>query len=205
MMNLLYLLPGAGMPADEIERRTKIANSIAKSETNVSVMEVGIGPLSIESSVEEYMAIGPMLQKLLEIRKNNSYDAVIIGCAGDPGLKPARELLNIPVIGPAESSYHFACMLSDRFSILTILHAGVASEDSSRIRIREMGLENRLASVEFVQVSVADMWGKNTEILIEQMNDSVKKAKHKGAGCVVLGCMSMAFLLVDVCRTWSQT
>jgi allantoin racemase len=196
-MNLLYLLPGAGMPIEEIERRRKVANSIANTGTNVSVMEVGIGPLSIESSIEEYMAIGPMLEKLLEIRNENSYDAVIIGCAGDPGLRPARELLNIPVIGPAESSYHFACMISDRFSILTILHAGVASEDGSRIRIREMGLESRLASVEFVQLSVADMWGKNTEIMIEQMNESVKKAKVKGAGCIVLGCMSMAFLLVD--------
>ena len=196
-MNLLYLLPGAGMPVEEIDRRTEIANSIAKAEHNVSVMEVGIGPLSIESSIEEHMAIGPMLEKLLEIRSSDSYDAVIIGCAGDPGLKPARELLNIPVIGPAESSYHFACMISDRFSILTILHAGVASEDGVRSRIREMGLESRLASVEFVQLSVADMWGKNTDIMIEQLNNSVRNAKEKGAGCVVLGCMSMAFLLVD--------
>ncbi|MFX1505350.1 MAG: aspartate/glutamate racemase family protein [Promethearchaeota archaeon] len=196
-MNLFYLLPGAGMPVEEIEHRTKVANSIANPGTNVTVKEVGIGPLSIESSIEEYMAIGPMLEKLLEIRTECNYDAVIIGCAGDPGLKPARELLNIPVIGPAESSYHFACMISDRFSILTILHAGVASEDGVRSRIREMGLESRLASVEFVQLSVADMWGKNTDIMIEQLNNSVKKAKEKGAGCVVLGCMSMAFLLVD--------
>jgi allantoin racemase len=196
-MNLLYLLPGAGMPIEELERRTKVANSIAKTGTNVTAMEVGIGPLSIESSIEEYMAIGPMLEKLLEIRNEGNFDAIIIGCAGDPGLKPSRELLNIPVIGPAESSYHFACMISDRFSILTILHAGVASEDGVRSRLREMGLESRLASVEFIQLSVADMWGKNTDIMIDQLNNSVKKAKEKGAGCVVLGCMSMAFLLVD--------
>ncbi|MFX1516919.1 MAG: aspartate/glutamate racemase family protein [Promethearchaeota archaeon] len=196
-MNLLYLLPGAGMPDDEIKRRTKITNSIARSDTNISVIEVGKGPLSIESAIEEYMAIEPMLKKLLEIRKAKKYDAIIIGCAGDPGLKPARELLNVPVVGPAESSIHFACMLSDRFSILTILHAGVASEDSARILAREKGLESRLASVEFVQVSVAGMWGKNKEIIIDQMIESTKTAKQKGAGCVVLGCMSMAFLLVD--------
>lgn len=196
-LNLLYILPGVGMPDDEIKRRTKITNSIARSDTHVSVMEVGEGPLSIESAIEEYMAIGPMLRKLLDISKENEYDAVIIGCAGDPGLKPARELLHIPVIGPAESSLHFSCMLSDRFSILTILQAGVASEDSARILVRKMGLETRLASVEFVQVSVAKMWGKNRDIVINQMTKSAKTAKQKGAGCVVLGCMSMAFLLVD--------
>ncbi len=185
------------MPDDEIKSRTKIANSIARSDTQVSVMEVGEGPLSIESTIEEYMAIGPMLRKLLDISKENNYDAVIIGCAGDPGLKPARELLHIPVIGPAESSILFACMLSDRFSILTILQAGVASEDSARTLVRKMGLESRLASVEFIQVSVAEMWGKNRDIVINQMTESAKIAKQKGAGCVVLGCMSMAFLLVD--------
>lgn len=194
-MEILYLMPGAGMPEEELKRRTETANSIARPETNVSVMEVGEGPLSIESAIEEYMSIGPMLRKLMSI--GNEYNAVIIGCAGDPGLKPARELLDIPVIGPAESSYHFACMLSDRFSVLSILHAGVASEDETRARVREMSLEPRMASVEFVEVSVADMWGKNRDIVINQMSKGVESAKKKGAGSVVLGCMSMAFLLID--------
>jgi len=197
IMELLYLLPGTGMPLEETERRTKIANSISRPDTNVSVKEVGEGPLSIESSIEQHLAIGPMLKKLLEISKIGTYDAIIIGCAGDPGLTPARELLDIPVIGPAESSYHFACMLSDRFSIMSILHAGVAAEDGSRTRLREMGLEARLASVEFVNVSVADMWGKNKEVVAEQMAKGTELAKQKGAGSVVLGCMSMAFLMID--------
>lgn len=194
-MEILYLMPGAGMPEEELKRRTETANSITRPETNVSVMEVGEGPLSIESAIEEYMSIGPMLRKLMGI--GNKYNAVIIGCAGDPGLKPARELLDIPVIGPAESSYHFACMLSDRFSVLSILHAGVVSEDETRARVREMSLEPRMASVEFVEVSVADMWGKNRDIVINQMSKGVELAKQKGAGSVVLGCMSIAFLLID--------
>lgn len=196
-MELLYLFPGKNMPEEELKRRIKVANLIARPETKVSVMEVGEGPLSIESSIEEHMAIAPMLRKLLEIHNEGRFEAVIIGCAGDPGLKPARELLDIPVIGPAESSYHFACMISDRFSILSILHAGVASEDGIRTHLREMGLETRLASVEFVQVPVTGMWGKNEEVVTEQMIKGVESAKQKRAGCVVLGCMSMAFLLLD--------
>ncbi len=197
MMKILYLLPGKGMSADEIDRRTSIANSLANSDTHVSVMEVGEGPLSIESAVEEYMAIGPMLRKLVLIREENKYDAIIIGCAGDPGLAPARELLDIPVIGPAEASLLFACMISDRFSILTVLQSGIESEDSTRILVREKGLEARLASIEFVHTPITDMWGKEKDIVFEQMTQSVLKAKRSGAGSVVLGCMSMAFLMVD--------
>ncbi|MHA2108901.1 MAG: aspartate/glutamate racemase family protein [Candidatus Hodarchaeales archaeon] len=196
-MNILYLLPGAGMSTDEIDRRTSIANSISRNDSNITVMEVGEGPISIESAIEEYMSIGPMLRKLVEIRKEKKYDALIIGCAGDPGLSPSRELLDIPVIGPAEASLHYACMISDRFSVLTVLTAGVESQDSVRVLVREKGLESRLASIEFVNIPVIDMWGKNKDKVINQMANGVLKAKENGAGCIILGCMSMAFLMVD--------
>lgn len=185
------------MPDDEIQRRTKIANSISRSDSHVTVMEVGVGPLSIESSIEEFMAVGPMLKSLREIGEENKYDAIIIGCAGDPGLRPARELLDIPVIGPAESSYHFACMVSDRFSILSTLQAGKESDDATRAHLREKGLEARLASVEFAKLGVTDLWGGNPEVITKFVIDASKSAKSKGAGSLVLGCMSMAFLMVD--------
>ncbi|MFX0053051.1 MAG: Asp/Glu racemase, partial [Candidatus Hermodarchaeota archaeon] len=86
-MELLYLSPGAGMSENEIQNRESIANSISRPDTDVTVLEVGVGPLSIESAIEEYMAIGPMLEKMREIG-NEKYQAIIIGCAGDPGLKP---------------------------------------------------------------------------------------------------------------------
>ncbi len=196
-MEILYLLPGAGMPEEELERRTKTANSLARPDTNVTVFEVGEGPLSIESAIEEEIAIAPMLRKLLEIRQEGKYDGIIIGCAGDPGLKSARELLDIPIIGPFESSVHFACMVADRFSILSTRAAGVASGDSTRAHLRQMALEPRLASVEFITIPIAEMWGKNQEVIAEQMMEGMASAKQKGAGCVVLGCMSLAFQLLD--------
>ncbi|MHA2264007.1 MAG: aspartate/glutamate racemase family protein [Candidatus Thorarchaeota archaeon] len=196
-MEILYLLPGDGMPDEELDRRRKTANAIARPDTNVTVMEVGEGPLSIESAIEHHMAVAPMLRKLLEIREEGKYDAIMIGCAGDPGLEPSRELMDIPIIGPAESSYLFACMLSDRFSILSILRAGEASGDGVRARVREMGLEARLASVEFVEDCVTDMWSGGKSDSHEQVATGVDMAKRNGAGSVVLGCMSMAFNLVD--------
>ncbi len=196
-MKILYLMPGTGMPDDEIERRTDIVNSITRYGTTVTVNEVGEGPLSIESTIEADISIGPMLKKLLEVREEGTYDAAIIGCAGDPGLVAARELMDIPVIGPAESSYHFACMIADRFGIMTPPTAGRESEGRVRAKLREMGLESRLASVVFSHTSIAEMWGRNRDVIISEISRGVEGARRKGAGCVVLGCMSMAFLLID--------
>ncbi len=181
------------MPEDEIKRREDVTNSLARPGTKVTVEEVGKGPLSIESAIEECMSIGPMLERLYQIRKTKRFDAIIIGCAGDPGLRAARELMDVPIIGPAESSYYFACMIADRFSVISPMQAGVASADELVARTREMGLASRLASVEFVEMPITDMWEDDPSMVIKQTTTAIEKAMGKGAGCVVLGCMSMAF------------
>ncbi len=193
-MELLYLIPGAGMPDDEVKRREVVTNSLARSGTSITVEEVGEGPLSIESEIEAHMSIGPMLEWLFRLRDDNKYDAIIIGCAGDPGLAAARELMDVPVIGPAESAYHLACMVADRFSVISPRQAGgVAAADDIVVRTRGMGLNTRLASVEFVEVPVVEMWRDDPTLVIEQTTNAINNAKEKGAGAVVLGCMSMAF------------
>jgi len=193
-LELLYLIPGDGMPDDEIKRREEITKSLARPGTKVTVEEVGKGPLSIESEIEAYMSIGPVLEWLFELRKNNRYDAIIIGCAGDPGLGAARELMDVPIIGPAEAAYHIACMVADRFSVISPTQAGgVKAADDLVARTREMGINSRLASVEFVEMPVVEMWGDDATAIIKQATKAINKAKENGAGAVVLGCMSMAF------------
>jgi len=193
-LELLYFIPGDGMPQDEIKRREEVTNALVREGVNVTVEEVGKGPLSIESAIEEYMSIGPMLERLYQLRKEAKYDAIIIGCAGDPGLRAARELMDVPIIGPQESAYHFACMVAERFSVISPKQAGgVESADDLLARVREMGLESRFASVEFVEMPIVDMWSDDPTAVIKQATIAVNKAKENGAGAAVLGCMSMAF------------
>jgi len=47
------------------------------------------------------------------------FDAAIIAAFGDPGLFGARELFSFPVIGLAEAAMLTACMVGQRFSIVT--------------------------------------------------------------------------------------
>ena len=98
MVRILYLVPGQ-MPEQEQKRREKIAQTfVTNPNTEVSVEAVTAGPLSIESTIEDYMAVPELLKLLHNVQMK--YDAVVIGCFGDPGLRPARELVKIPIIGP---------------------------------------------------------------------------------------------------------
>lgn len=61
------------------------------------------------------------LEMLAEL--HDDVDAAIIAAFGDPGLFGARELFDIPVVGMSEAAMLTACMLGQRFSIVTFAQA----------------------------------------------------------------------------------
>ena len=51
--------------------------------------------------------------------EEEGYDAVVVGCCYDPGVKVARELVDIPVVGPLEAAMNHASYFGHRFTVLT--------------------------------------------------------------------------------------
>jgi len=193
MSKILYLVPGVGMPEEEKKRREKLANSFLTQEKNrVFVEAVDEGPISIESSIEEFMSVGGTLKKLVEVQ--GQYDAVVIGCAGDPGLAPARELADIPIIAPFEASISVASMLGDKFSIVTILDSIVPAIWRT---LRDYDVDHKCASVRVINFNVLDMIGNREKVARAFLKEAKSVAEKDGASSIILGCMTMAFLLVD--------
>ena len=193
MSNILYLVPGVGLDEQEKKRREGLANTfLTHSANRVVVDDVTEGPTSIESSVEEYMSVPGTLRKIVQVQKD--FDAIVLGCAGDPGLAPARELAEIPVIGPVESSIAAALMLGDRFSIVTVLDTIVPA---IRHLLRSYGMADRCASVRVVDCPVLDLAGNRDTVLEALVEQGRAAVEQDGASSLILGCMSMAFLLMD--------
>ena len=71
----------------------------------------------IASRSEAQLAGALTLEMLAE--HQGEHDAAIIAAFGDPGLLPARELFDRPVLGMAEAAMLTACTLGQRFSIVT--------------------------------------------------------------------------------------
>ncbi len=122
---------------------------VAAPGTELSIVNLEEGPESIESEYEEALAVPGFLKRAREAQAQGC-DAVISDCFGDPGVRPAREALAIPVIGPAETSMLLASALAQRFSVITVLpsvvpmieglahHAGVLGKLASA-RPRRLG------------------------------------------------------------------
>lgn len=189
MVDVCYLVPGVGLPDAERQRRERVANELTPAGVDVRVVEAdGPGPKSIESAVEEFWCVIGSMRTAHRIQ--SEFDALVIGCFGDPGIRPLRELLSIPVVGPAETTVHTAAQVADQFSWLTILDETVPM---SREQVHEHHLADRCVSVRSVDAPVLSI-DHGSDDLVERMIDEGRAAvEEDGAEALFPGCMSLSF------------
>jgi len=162
----------------------------ARPGTQVSVVSLEWGTASIESQRDEALVVPDILTKVVEAEQAGA-DAVIIDCMADPGLYAARELVSVPVVGPAQASMHLAAVLGHRFSVLTVFdHDIPAVED----QVARYGLSTRLASVRGFNIPVLALdedIEATTQVLV---NLSEQAVREDGAHVIIPGCTGLAGL-----------
>jgi allantoin racemase len=193
VMHILYQIPGhmsAGpLGSPEIERRRALLQEWASDGVTMEVADSPGGPLSIESHAEEVLCVPPMMAAVS--RRDRAADAVIIGCFGDPGLAALREILECPVVGPFEASFHMGAQLGARVGIVTILDSVTPMLDHI---VHGMGQSLRYAGTAAIGVPVLEL-GKDPGAVTERVVQAgAELIRHRNADVLLLGCMSLAFL-----------
>jgi allantoin racemase len=112
------VIPITGLSEEAIEERLEFLREIAEPGTEIDAVQVSVGPPAIESEVDKIHA-GPDVLRLVKEAEAEGCDAVIVWCGGDPALEAARELVDIPVIGPGESMRALASILGRKLSKIT--------------------------------------------------------------------------------------
>jgi allantoin racemase len=166
---------------------------VTRPDTELSVVCLDKGPASIESRHEEALAVLDTVAKMVEAEKDG-VDAVISDCMGDPAVEEAREMVSIPVIGPAEISMHIAAMLGHKFSVVTILERLIPLIDHHATKT---GQTDRLASVRTVDIPVLEL-DDHDRLLAALVDESVKAVREDGAHVIIFGCTGMAGLAQKV-------
>lgn len=161
--------------------------SAARDDVELVVDSIVKGPASIESEYDEVLAAPWIVEKVTWAEKNGC-DAVIIDCMGDPALEAAREIANIPVIGPCQSSMAIASTISDRFTVVTVLKRLIPLLWRSAKRY---GFEAKIASVRSVEVPVLDLDEKRSEVKAILLDESKKALDEDSADAIILGCTGM--------------
>ena len=145
------------------------------------------GPASIESTFDEALAQPDTLIKILEAEEEGC-DAVVINCLGDPALNPAREIVDIPVVGPCQSAMHLANMLGDSFAIVSVL-------DNVRLLLEHLaakyGLSERYVGFDYVNISVLDLESDLDALITSLTEKSIPLVNDRHANSIILGCTGM--------------
>jgi len=168
----------------------KVAKKFARPDTEITAVSPDSGPVSIESMYDEALAQPGVLEEIKKGLKDG-FDGFVLACFGDPALYAAREVSDIPVIGIAEAAMLMACMLGNKFSIITVLKRITPMMEEV---VMKYGLKSRCASVRATDLSVLELEediDKTKEILLEEGRKAINE---DGAEVLLLGCAGMAGL-----------
>jgi allantoin racemase len=115
----------------------------------------------------------------------DGFDAVIVGCCYDPGVRVARELVDIPVIGPLEASMQFAPYFGHDYVLITDHHKAVPY---LRDLVRLYGAESNCRGVSCIDWWVTDMIRDTDGVARDALAASKRGMEESGAESVILGC-----------------
>jgi allantoin racemase len=150
-------------------------------------------PEVVESLYDEAL-LAPWTVEMCVEAERRGFDAVVTGCAGDPGVEAARELVRIPVIGPGQAGLYAAAMLGDRFAVLSPLESTVRP---TRALVRHYGLAEKCAAVRSVDCGVMELRAGRHETFEKVLAVARRCLAEDGADTLVLACASLSHRFGD--------
>lgn len=160
----------------------------ASDGTTVTVATIPAGTPSIESRRDEAL-VTPWVLRAAQQGDAEGCDAITVDCMLDPGVQAAREVVDIPVLGPCEASMHLAATIGHRFSVISVAehHRDLMIEQA-----RRYGVEPRLASVRSLQIPVLELDDDPDATFRMMVRRAREAVQHDQAQAIVLGCTGLA-------------
>lgn len=181
------------VPMSEATRplvESQLPASLVRDDIEVSFVGAG----QVMTLADSYYDMAIMELAVIEAgikAEEEGFDAVCINTMSDSGLAALRSRLTIPVLAPAMTAFHTACMLGHKFSVITMWPQWYPLY---RKTIKEYGLESRLASVRSIDVrpdTQALLQGKE-DVVFSKLLEAAKLAiEEDGADVLILGSTTM--------------
>jgi allantoin racemase len=196
-IDVVYLI--SGVDQETLKQRGDMLQRFASTGTEVRLVQTTHAPPSVESQAEMELAAPGILERVARSEKEGA-DAVVIWGGHDPSLVAARELVTIPVLGPGMASMYLASALVNQFSLLIQLSnvIGIAQR-----QVRDLGLENRCASIRPVEVPVLELIKKESFEAVERA--AIAAIEEDGADAICFGCMALVGHMLPLSQALSKS
>jgi allantoin racemase len=158
--------------------------SVKGPGTTLDVISFGRGPHHLEYQFYEAL-VGMDILKAVKQGERKGYDAAIIGCFYDPFLSEAREITDMVVAAPGESSMAIAISLGSKFSIIVGRKKWIPQMEEN---VARYGLRDRLASFKSIDMGVLEFQEKKDETEKRLMKAAREAIERDSAESIILGC-----------------
>jgi len=194
LLKILFINP---MGTDVYDKHMlETINDIKRPDVRPKVVHLRKGPIHLEYHYYEHLNLHETLDWVRWAEKKR-YDAVVIGCFYDPGIREARELVSIPVIVPAEATLHVAATLGHKFSIIVGRRKWIPKMESN---VYLYGLERKLASFRVLEFTVPKMFAEPEKLEKAILTQARKAIEEDGAEVIVLGCTMESGFMKELTR-----
>ena len=153
----------------------------------VTKIEVGYLPSPEESGgisrvygfgTKEALSLGPLYPDRCVSAERDGFDAVIIHCFVDPGLRETRRRVRIPVIGPGEVTLRAGATLSRKIGITS---PSDETLDCSWQYVRDLGVESHIIGIEPIQRPLDAYAQQDPGEMMEALLAAAQKLIQQGA------------------------
>lgn len=170
---------------DELIKET--LTHYADEGTELHITHLDACPQDIDYFYSKHIIEAVLFERIMQ-DEEQGFDAVIVGCCYDPGVRLARELVDIPVIGPLEASMQLAGSFGHSFTIVTDHHkAAPYLEDMAYTYGYRM-----CRGVRTIEWWVKDMVKDTDSVARDMIKRCREVVKETNAETIVMGCTIIA-------------
>lgn len=181
MKRILVVNPNSSVSMTEsIDRSVEMLRFAGGPQIDVTRIETS--PAGIESQEDVESVVLPLLRRL----ESEDADGFVIACFSDPGVHVARENINKPILGAAESAYAAALTLGSRIGVISI---GEKSLRRHARYLRELGHYDKLVGDRPINTGTAGL--KNNDTMDRIISVGKQLRDQDGADVLVLACAGM--------------
>ena len=171
----------------------RVIKQVARDDTVIARHDMPRSSYILSDSYMDMLNNAVLIDQLIEA-ETQGFDAAVIACCNDPGLREARQAVDIPVVAPMESSMLLACTLGHKFGIVTVQKELVPLQEE---RIRQYGLCDRAVPTRTMDLGdnpMEKVVGHVThpESINPQFDEIARASIADGAEVIIVGCMSTA-------------
>jgi allantoin racemase len=163
----------------------KILEEAGRDQTRVDVVSLPADrPRHLEYHAYEALVIADIVR--VTYQAADDYDAIVIGCFYDVGLREAREVSGRAIVtAPCQSATAIASNLGNTFSVLVGRRKWIPKMSEN---VRLYGHGHRLASMRPLDLGVHDFQVDHERTCDRLLSEGRKAIQEDGAEVLILGC-----------------